>query len=77
MTPDSAVSTTDELRRLVSQYTHDVNNALSIILGFSELLLSDGVGDDEHQKDLEEIHRAATEVSTLTEALRTRIGVAR
>ena len=57
--------------------THDVNNALSVILGFSEFLASDGTGDAERQQDLQEIHRAAKEISTLTQDVRVRIGVAR
>lgn len=77
MNPDPAALTVDELRRVVSKYTHDVNNALSIILGFSEFLASDGTGDAERQQDLQEIHRAAKEISMLTQDVRVRIGVAR
>ena len=38
---------------------HDFQNQLGIILGFSEILLTEAVADDPRRDDLEEIHRAA------------------
>jgi signal transduction histidine kinase len=38
---------------------HDLKNQLAIILGFSEILLSDTVPGGSRHADLEEIHRAA------------------
>ena len=38
---------------------HDFKNQLSIILGFSELLLDDAAEGDPRRRDLEEIHKAA------------------
>lgn len=70
---DAGAATVDDLQRLVSKYAHDMNNALAIVLGFSELLLSELAPGDERQKDLKEIHRAAEDASALTAALRTRV----
>lgn len=38
---------------------HDFKNQLSIILGFSEVLLADAPEGDPRRRDLEEIHTAA------------------
>ena len=38
---------------------HDFKNQLSIILGFSEILLAEAADGDPRRGDLEEIHKAA------------------
>ncbi len=38
---------------------HDLKNYLSIILGFSELLITASASDDQRRRDLEEIRKAA------------------
>ena len=46
-------------------HRHDLKNQLSIILGFSDLLLTETKPDDPRRGELEEIHRAATEALAL------------
>ena len=41
------------------RWLHDVRNQLSIILGFSEILLQELTSDDARHPDLKEIHAAA------------------
>ena len=41
------------------KHRHDFKNQLGIILGFSEMLLTETKADDPHRADLEEIHKAA------------------
>ena len=41
------------------RWLHDVRNQLSIILGFSEILLQELEGDEVKRHDLQEIHDAA------------------
>jgi signal transduction histidine kinase len=41
------------------RWLHDVKNQLSIILGFSEILLQELEGGDARRPDLQEIHTAA------------------
>ena len=41
------------------RWLHDVRNQLSIILGFSEILLQELESSDAKRPDLEEIHAAA------------------
>jgi hypothetical protein len=38
---------------------HDFKNQLGIILGFSELLMTEAAAEDPRRGDLEEIHKAA------------------
>lgn len=38
---------------------HDLKNELCILVGFSEMLLTDAAADDPRRADLNEIHRAA------------------
>ncbi len=45
--------------RSFDRWLHDVRNQLSIILGFSEILLQELEGDDARRHDLQEIHDAA------------------
>jgi signal transduction histidine kinase len=46
---------------------HDFKNQLSIIVGFSEMLLAEAPVDDPRRGDLEEIHRAGTTALALLE----------
>ena len=48
---------------------HDFKNQLGIILGFSEILLTEAASDDPRRDDLEEIHRAAQAALDLLERL--------
>jgi hypothetical protein len=41
------------------RWLHDVRNQLSIILGFSEILLQELDGQDAKRSDIQEIHTAA------------------
>jgi hypothetical protein len=47
---------------------HALMNYLSIIMGFSDLLLQETAADDPRRADLEEIHRAATAAVILVSA---------
>ena len=46
------------------RWLHDVRNQLSIILGFSEILLQELDGQDSKRPDLQEIHAAAERAMT-------------
>ena len=48
---------------------HDLNNHLSTILGFSELLLADLPENDPYREDLAEIHKAGKSALRLTSRL--------
>jgi hypothetical protein len=41
------------------RWLHGLKNQLSVVLGFSEILLQELDGDDPKRRDLQEIHRAA------------------
>jgi len=51
----------DEVRQVTPEekWQHDVKNQLGIVLGFSDLLLSDMEPADPRRADVEEINRAA------------------
>lgn len=48
---------------------HDFKNHLSVIHGFSEMLLANAAHDDPRRSDVEEIHKAATAPLHLLERL--------
>ena len=51
---------------------HALKNYLSILMGFTELLLDESGPDDPHRADFEEMHRAASQaVKLLSTAPRT------
>ncbi|MDE3154734.1 MAG: PAS domain-containing protein [Acidobacteriota bacterium] len=52
-----------------SRIAHDLNNHLSTILGFTELLLADLPAQDPFREDLEEIHRAGKNALAITARL--------
>jgi hypothetical protein len=52
--PVSATVMTDDERN-----RHDIQNQLSVICGFTELLLTEAAADDPRRGDLEEIRNAA------------------
>jgi PAS domain S-box-containing protein len=56
----------EALGRLAGGVAHDFNNMLSVILGFSELLLEETGADDSRRAELEEIVAAARRSSELT-----------
>lgn len=55
--------------RLAGGVAHDFNNVLTVISGYSELLLAQFVGEDDLQHDLQEIHQASTRGANLTRQL--------
>ena len=58
----------------VAQVTHGLNNTLTVINGFSELLLSAMSECDPHRRYVEEIQRAGQHAAELTQQLLTRAG---
>jgi signal transduction histidine kinase len=61
--------------RLIDRFAHDVNNGVAVMLGFSELLLTDAANTREHEAQLTDLRRAARQVATLAEDLRTQVSV--
>lgn len=59
----------DALGRLAGGVAHDYNNFLTAILGFTEVLQLDIGNDDRRRRDLDEIHRAASQAVSLTQSL--------
>jgi PAS domain S-box-containing protein len=59
----------DAVGRLAGGVAHDFNNMLSVIVSYSEMLLSDLSANDPMKADLEEISRAAMRASDLTRQL--------
>ncbi len=55
--------------RLAGGVAHEVNNMMTIILGFSDLLARSGAVAPERHRDLEEIRRAATRAGKITQQL--------
>jgi hypothetical protein len=48
-----------------SKFRHDMKNQIGIILGFSELMLSEMAPDDPKRRDIREIHTAALRAMAL------------
>jgi two-component system, cell cycle sensor histidine kinase and response regulator CckA len=61
----------DVVGRLASGVSHDFNNLLTSIRGFSEILLRDLPGNDRHRADVEQIRKAAERGVLLTRQLQT------
>ena len=59
----------DSLGQMAGGIAHDFNNVLSVILGFSDLLLEDTAADSPHAHDLAEIKKAAESGHRLTRQL--------
>jgi two-component system, cell cycle sensor histidine kinase and response regulator CckA len=55
--------------RLAGGVAHEVNNMMTIILGFSDLLVRSGAVAPERHRDVEEIRRAATRAGKITQQL--------
>ena len=55
--------------RLAGGVAHDVNNALTTIFGYADLLLDEFPAEDRRRLDVEEIKRAAHRAATLTREL--------
>ncbi|MFL5532768.1 MAG: ATP-binding protein, partial [Gemmatimonadales bacterium] len=55
--------------RLAGGVAHEVNNMMTIILGFSDLLARSGAVPAERHRDIEEIRRAATRAGKITQQL--------
>lgn len=51
-----------------SRWRHDMKNQIGIILGFSELMLSEMAADEPRRQDVEEIRSAATRALELLAA---------
>ena len=59
------------LGQLASGITHDINNALSPVVGFSDMLLQESTHLDEHSKKLLQLIRlAALDISRIVERMR-------
>lgn len=54
---------------LAGGIAHDFNNLMSVVLGYSELLMTDRAGDDPIRSDLEQIHGAGLRAVELTRQL--------
>jgi two-component system, cell cycle sensor histidine kinase and response regulator CckA len=55
--------------RLAGGVAHEVNNMMTIIMGFSDLLARSGAVSSDRQRDLEEIRKAATRAGKITQQL--------
>src|ERR1700690_415778 len=79
-TPSPATSSPATKRPLpagvvpVAQVAHGLNNTLTVINGFSELLLGMMSECDPHRRYVEEIRRAGQHAAELTQHLLTRAG---
>ncbi|MBT4126163.1 MAG: response regulator [Chloroflexi bacterium] len=59
------------LGQMASGITHDINNALSPVVGFSDMLLQNSSGMDDHSKKLLQLIRlAALDISRIVERMR-------
>lgn len=56
----------EAIGRLAGGIAHDFNNVMTVITGFSELLQSGDLTEDEHQDYVQQIHDAALRASALT-----------
>ena len=59
----------EAIGRLAGGIAHDFNNLLSVVLSYSDMLLSAGVVSEPHASDLREIQGAAERAANLTRAL--------
>lgn len=59
----------DAVGQLAAGITHDFNNLLTVILGFSELVTADPALSAERRRDVDEVTRAALSASDLTKQL--------
>jgi len=59
----------EAIGRLAGGIAHDFNNLLSVVLSYSDMLLSAGVVSEPHAGDLREIQGAAERAANLTRAL--------
>ena len=59
----------ESVGRLAGGVAHEVNNMMTIILGFSDLLARSGTVPPERQRDIEEIRKAATRAGNTTKQL--------
>jgi nitrogen-specific signal transduction histidine kinase len=57
--------------RLAGGVAHEVNNMMTIILGFSDLLVRDPGATDDRQREVEEIRKAAVRAAKITTQLLT------
>ncbi|HEX2217195.1 MAG TPA: PAS domain S-box protein [Gemmatimonadales bacterium] len=58
----------DAVGHLAGGVAHEINNMMTVVLGFSTLLL-DALGNGPHAAEVRQIHRAASRASTITNQL--------
>jgi signal transduction histidine kinase len=66
---DRQVHKLETLGRLTSAVAHDLNNQMTVILGYTQLLLNQAKAVEYFGEDLAEIHRAADQAASLTRQL--------
>jgi len=59
----------EAIGRVTGGVAHDFNNLLTVILSYTQILLSDIADDDPRRDDVQEIQRAAERATTLTRQL--------
>lgn len=59
----------EALGRFAGSIAHDFNNLLGVIIGFTELLLHDGVFQGRARERLEQVHKAGERAAALTRQL--------
>jgi two-component system, cell cycle sensor histidine kinase and response regulator CckA len=59
----------DAVGKLAGGVAHEVNNMMSVVLGFTDLVLADLAPDDRRRRDLERVRTAAGRAATVTAQL--------
>jgi PAS domain S-box-containing protein len=59
----------DAVGHLAGGVAHEINNMMTVILGFSSMLLDNLAADDGQAAELRQIHRAASRAATITNQL--------
>src|SRR4051794_15304147 len=59
----------DAVGKLAGGVAHEVNNMMSVVLGFTDIVLADLPSGDRRRRDLEQVRRAAGRAATVTAQL--------